>query len=74
MSQKRKLDLSKEADREIALQWMDESDEGEADIETDSECSELEDNVETQDVEFEILEVCYFDIYLVEKIQFISCF
>lgn len=57
MSQKRKLDLSVEADRLIALQWMDESDEGELVSEIDSECSELEDNVETQDVELDILEV-----------------
>ena len=68
MSQKRKLDLSREADCAMALQWMDESDEGDNFAETDSDCSELEDNVETQDAESDILEVCYFDMCLLYKI------
>lgn len=66
MSRKRRLDLSEESDRVIALQWLDESDEGENVIETDSECSESEDNVETQDIDPEIFEVYYFYMYFIE--------
>lgn len=67
MSQRKKLNLSVEADRVTALQWLDESDEGDNVVETDSECSELEDNVETQDVEPEILEVYYSDIFFIRE-------
>ncbi|KAK9728008.1 hypothetical protein QE152_g18892 [Popillia japonica] len=49
MSQKNKLALLVEADRITALQWLDEIDEG-VNVEIDSECSELENNVEIQDV------------------------
>lgn len=74
MSQKRKLDLSTDADRVTALEWMDESDEGENVVETDSKGSELEDNVETQHVKPEIFEVYYFYICFIGNLHNIPFF
>lgn len=69
MSRKRQLDLSSEGDRVTALQWLDESDEGENFVETDSECSELEDNVDSEFSEPDVFEVCYFDMCFIRNLH-----
>ncbi|KAF5302836.1 hypothetical protein FQA39_LY02016 [Lamprigera yunnana] len=48
MSKRIKLDLSKESDREIALKWLEESDEEFIEREVFSDVLELEDNLEVE--------------------------
>lgn len=59
-SNKRKLDLSKGEERDIALQWLEESDDDYlSDRDDYSSESEPEDNLEVEESEPEMLQVLF---------------